>query len=68
MVPRLSSVLASAGLVGAVPGGLLVAFGGYSYGLFPYRAIPFVAVGFSLVVMAVLWIVLPPLRRRELAD
>lgn len=68
MAPRLSSLIANAALFGALPLGLLGAYLGYRSGLYPYRALPFVAVGIVLVVIAVLFAVLPRLRRRELAE
>lgn len=68
MSPRLSSLLANAALLGAVPFGLLVAYLGFRRGLYPYRAVPFVAVGVFLVIIVGLFVVLPPLRRFEGAD
>lgn len=68
MAPRLSSLLANAALLGGIPAGLIVAYLGFRSGLYPYAAIPFVAVGFLLLVVLVLFVVLPPLRRRELGE
>lgn len=68
MAPRPSSVIANAALIGAVPGGLFLAYAGFRFGLYPYGAVPFVGVGIFLVVIVVLLLVLPGLRRREVGE
>lgn len=65
MAPRPSSVLANAALLGAIPFGLLVAWLGFQRELYPYRAVPFVAVGIFLLIILGLFAVLPRLRRLE---
>lgn len=67
MSPRWSSLIANAALLGAIPLGLLVAYAGFRYGLYPYSAVPFVGVGVFLVIIVGLIVLLPPLRRRERA-
>lgn len=68
MSPRLSSLLANLALLGGIPFGLGVAYLGFLRGVFPYRAVPFVAVGVFLVIIVALFVVLPPLRRLEGAE
>lgn len=65
MTPRLSSLIANATLLVAIPLGLLAAYAGFRSGLYPYGAVPFVGVGLVLVLLVALLVVLPPLRRRE---
>ncbi len=65
MSPRLSSLIANATLLVAIPLGLLAAYAGFRAGLYPYSAVPFVGVGLVLVLLVGLIVVLPPLRRLE---
>lgn len=62
---RLSGLLATLGLVGAVPASLGVAYLGYRSGFYPYAGIPVVVGAVLLVVFASLFAVLPRLRARE---
>lgn len=65
MALRLSSLIANATVILAVPLGIALAFAGHYAGLYPYSAVPFVAVGALLVAMVGLYAVFPTLRRLE---
>jgi len=62
---RLSSLLASLGLLGALPLSLGLAYLGYRSGLYPYAGLPLVTGAALLVLFVGLFTVLPRLRARE---
>jgi len=54
----LKGLLAMVGFFGLVPGGILVAYGGYWYELYPYQAIPLAFGGVFVVAIGGLFLAL----------
>ena len=62
---RFSGLLAALAFVGAVPGGILLAYWGHWQGYYPYVAVPLVFGGVIFAAVVVLFAALPKLRARE---